>query len=414
MSGPPIVLLPLGADDDALDACLAALDAGSPAGTQVWLADDACAGPRGLAIVERWLASTPLRADYSRRQRGIGEVAHLDEALAACGDADVAVLAPDTVPAAGWLAQLTACFERDASIATATPWCNAGESAAWPRIGEISPIPDDLPRLGAACRSLPPLYPELPAAVGHAVLLRGSARKRAGGLDASSYASWYAALIDLSLRLSGLGWRNVLCERAFVARGGEGGPAEGDMPALAARWPDWHARLAGFLMRDPLHASRQALQAAYDTLEHPPAQHELFEKETAAEGRSPTPLSRETGERGTACSAGGGVRAAAHRVHDEVSADAAPADDDVIANPDIAGSDAEAIPHDKHAQQGGIEAPGDRARPDPPHDPGAQPPPAASGRAPDSAATGLTSPPLAYDAGADDDPPRADHGRRDA
>ena len=51
----PIVLLPLGSDDDARDACLAALDAGTPAGTRLWLADDAQAGPRGLAIIERWL-----------------------------------------------------------------------------------------------------------------------------------------------------------------------------------------------------------------------------------------------------------------------------------------------------------------------------------------------------------------------
>ena len=97
----PVVLLPLGTDDEALDACLAALDAGTPAGTRVWLADDACAGPRGLAIVEKWLAGTRLQADYSRRQRSIGEVAHLDEALKACGDADVAVLAPDAIPAPG-------------------------------------------------------------------------------------------------------------------------------------------------------------------------------------------------------------------------------------------------------------------------------------------------------------------------
>ena len=42
----PVVIVPLGTDEDALDACLAALDAGTPAGTRVWLADDAQAGPR--------------------------------------------------------------------------------------------------------------------------------------------------------------------------------------------------------------------------------------------------------------------------------------------------------------------------------------------------------------------------------
>lgn len=272
----PVVLLPVGVDAAALDACLAALDAATPAGTAVWLADDAQAGPRGLAIIERWLAATPLRADYTRRERPVGEVAHLDEMLAACGDADVVVLAPDAVPAPGWAVQLAACFARDASIASATPWCNAGEAAAWPRIGEISPMPAEPARLARACAAMPPLHPELPAAVAHAVMLRGSARRKAGGLDAASYRSWYAALIDLSLRLSGLGWRNVLCETAFVARGGEGGAGEGDMDALAARWPAWHARLAAFLIEDPLRPLRERLARLEAEVDGPQRQQELF------------------------------------------------------------------------------------------------------------------------------------------
>jgi len=276
MAEVPVVLLPVGADDDALDACLAALDAGTPAGTRVWLADDAQAGPRGLAIIERWLAQTPLQADYTRRDRRVGEVAHIDQMLAACGDADTIVLAPDAVPAPGWAVQLSACFARDASIASATPWCNAGEVAAWPRIGEISPAPADPGRIARACAAMPPLHPELPAAVAHAVLLRGTARRKAGGLDAASYGSWYAALIDLCLRLSGLGWRNVLCETAFVARGGEGGAAEGDMDALGARWPAWHARLAHFLMEDPLHAAREQLGQRHAEAGGPQLQQELF------------------------------------------------------------------------------------------------------------------------------------------
>ncbi|HVR81438.1 MAG TPA: glycosyltransferase [Luteimonas sp.] len=278
----PIVLLPVGTDDDALDACLAALDAGTPAGTRLWLADDAQAGPRGLAIIERWLQRTPLAADYSRRQRRLGEVAHLDQALRACGEADVVVLAADALPCPGWLSQLTACFARDPAIATATPWCNAGEAASWPRCGEIAPLPEDPARLAQACAAMPPQHPELPAAVAHAVALRGSARKRAGGLDAASYGSWYAALIDLSLRLSGLGWRNALCETAFVARGGEGLPADGDLDALAARWPGWHARLANFLMDDPLQKTRSRLAQSYAGIETASPQRQLFESEPFA------------------------------------------------------------------------------------------------------------------------------------
>lgn len=276
MSPSSIVVVPVGSDDDALDACLAALDAGTAPGTRVWLADDACAGPRGYAIIERWLAGTRLRADYTRRQRGIGETRHLDEVLAACGGADVAVLAADALPLPGWLDRLEACLRSDGAIATATPWCNAGEAAAWPRIGEIAPVPVDCERMSRAVQAMPAQHPELPAAVGHAVLLRGSARLRAGGIDAHSYSSWYAALIDLSLRLAGLGWRNALCESAFVTRAGEGVAADGDMERLAARWPDWHGSLASFLMRDPLRSSRERLASLLDHTGPPPPQRELF------------------------------------------------------------------------------------------------------------------------------------------
>ncbi len=72
----------------------------------------------------------------------------------------------------------------------------------------------------------------------------------------------------------------MLCETAFVARGGEGGPADGDLDALAARWPAWHARLAAFLMSDPLREPRERLQALHAQLRDTP-QHDLFSGERA-------------------------------------------------------------------------------------------------------------------------------------
>ena len=228
------------------------------------VADDGQAGPRGLAIIEHWLARTALQADYTRRPHSIGEAAHLDDMLKACADADVLVLASDAVPFPGWAAQLVASAARDPAIATATPWCNAGETASWPRVGEVMPVPTEPERLARAAASLPPHHPELLAAVNHAVFLRGSARRKAGGLDTASYASSYAALVDLSLRMAGLGWRNVLCETAFVARCGEGVPQGDDVETLGVRWPAWHVRLAQFLMHDPLHALRESLGHAYE------------------------------------------------------------------------------------------------------------------------------------------------------
>lgn len=271
-----IVLLPLGVDDAALDQCLAGLDAGTAPGTSVWLADDAQAGPRAQAVVAHWLAHTPLQAEYTRRARPLGEVAHLDEMLRACAGRDVAVLAPDSVPMPGWLEQLQACFSRDASIATATPWCNAGGTVGWPRMGEINPLPTSPAAIAQSCAAMPPRHPELPSAVTHAVLVRGTARHRAGGLDVDSYGSWSAALIDLGLRMAGLGWRNALCETAFVSRAGEGSNHPGDLDALCTRWPAWTPRLADFLMHDPLREARDDLQARYQRAIMPEAQGDLF------------------------------------------------------------------------------------------------------------------------------------------
>ena len=63
----PVILLPVGVDDDALDACLGALDAGTPAGARIWLADDAQAGPRASVIIQHWLKRTALQADLPQR-----------------------------------------------------------------------------------------------------------------------------------------------------------------------------------------------------------------------------------------------------------------------------------------------------------------------------------------------------------
>ncbi len=79
------------------------------------------------------------------------------------------------------------------------------------------------------------------------------------------------------MRLSGLGWRNALCETAFVARGGEGLPGDGDMDAINARWPAWHARLANFLMEDPVRSLREQLTSLYLEAGAPEPQRELFD-----------------------------------------------------------------------------------------------------------------------------------------
>lgn len=259
----PVVVIPVSVDERALDACLAALEVSTPAGTPVWLADDALGGPRVRSVVDAWLSRTRLQAEYSRRPRPLGEAAHLSDVLAACGDADVAVLACDARPAPGWLSRMARCLDELPHAATVTPWCNAGEAAAWPRSGDIACIPDDLARMAEVFAEAALPAADLPAPVGHAVLIRGELRRAVRGVDAESFASWYAALVDLGLRMQAFGGRNLLCMQAYVARESEARPADGDIDALAARWPHWNAAQAQALMRDPFDAERAQLAQAF-------------------------------------------------------------------------------------------------------------------------------------------------------
>lgn len=272
----PVVVVPVGADDAALDACLGALESATPPRTRVWLADDAQAGPRVQSVIDHWLSRTRMTASHTRRARALGESAHLDDVLRACGALDVAVLAGDAQPLSGWLERLADCLALDGAIASASPWSNAGETAAWPRVGEVAAMPHDPERLARAAARMPGTSPELPAAVSHCVLLRGAARQRAGGLDAATFGSWSVALVDLSLRMAGLGWRNVLCDTAFVARPDESQALDDDLPRLSVRWPGWNARLAPMLMRDPLRDLRERLGHLMETIGPLPPQGDLF------------------------------------------------------------------------------------------------------------------------------------------
>src|SRR3546814_6093399 len=49
-----------------------------------------------------------------------------------------------------------------------------------------------------------------------------------------------------------------------------------DLDALAARWPAWHARLANFLMHDPLSETREILGRIERGIDAPLAQRDLF------------------------------------------------------------------------------------------------------------------------------------------
>lgn len=248
---PALALLGAGA---GLDATLDALSDG-PTGWRLLLCTPE--SPADRVLVRAWeercgrrleQVAVPLEATPAQRLAALLQ--------AAAGD--VLVLAPGSVPAPCSLEGMAHALRGGTRLASATAWSNDGELAGFPRIGERQCVPDDLaavtPRLDRGQADEP-----LPIGGCHAVALSGQALRAVGGLDDASYFSTYAALVDLFLRQSALGWQHLLATRSYVGARLEQGPGMGDMQQLTARYPDYGRQVAEFLMRDPLRGLRAEL-----------------------------------------------------------------------------------------------------------------------------------------------------------
>ncbi|MGH8030348.1 MAG: glycosyltransferase family 2 protein [Arenimonas sp.] len=281
MSVPAWVAITAFNSPDALDACLAALDRTLPTGHPVRVVDDASTDARVPRLLEHWRSRTRLDARIEGLPHRLGPAANANAVFAAAGDADVVLLAADAVATVGWLEALQRTAECETRIATVSPWSNGAGLASWPRPGEASPMPGDLDALAEAAASLVAAgIVELPVASAACTYVRRAALTALGGFDAATLGS--VASDDFSRRAAAMGWRNVLCEHAFVARvdadtGPGPAPARDELPRLLARWPDYHEQVARFLLDDPLRPLRERLAARLVRLERGGPQRGLFD-----------------------------------------------------------------------------------------------------------------------------------------
>jgi GT2 family glycosyltransferase len=263
---------------DALDACLAALDRTLPAGHPLWIVDDASTDARVPRLLAHWRTRTRLDAHLECLPHRLGPAANANAVFAAAGDADVVLLAADAVVTDGWLDAMARTAARETRIATVSPWSNGAGLASFPRPGEPNPMPDDAEALAEAAAHLAgSTLVELPVAGSACTWVRRAALEALGGFDAATLGT--VAGDDFCRRAAAMGWRNVLCEGAFVARTGEGTAAVGrdELPRLLARWPDYHEQVARFLLDDPLRPLRERLAARLARLQRGGPQRGLFD-----------------------------------------------------------------------------------------------------------------------------------------
>jgi GT2 family glycosyltransferase/glycosyltransferase involved in cell wall biosynthesis len=204
-----------------------------------------------------------------RNEANLGFTATANRALQA-SRSDVVLLNSDTIVTAGWLDALARCVASDPRIGTATPFSNNAEICSFPQFCVDNPWPDGAdpePVRAALARAAVPTYPDLPTGVGFCLYIRRALIDAIGVFD-PAFGLGYGEENDYCLRAVQAGFRNVLCDDAFVVHAGErsfaGRKAElgtRNMELLLARHPRYLDLVRAFIAADPLRPLRTAALA---------------------------------------------------------------------------------------------------------------------------------------------------------
>lgn len=262
----PTVILPVYNGADVLPACFDSLLRTLPAHARVLLVDDASPDAAVATLIEAFASAADFTVEVRRNAINRGFVATVDDAMSKM-HGDVVLLNSDTRTTPGWLDALSRCGASDATIATATPWSNNAEICSLPLFCRANPVPDDADGVAATIAGVASrAYPELPTGVGFCMFLSRAALDALGGFDAATFGRGYGEENDFCRRAARHGWRNVLCDDAYVAHVGHASFAGVDLAPggvnqarLESRYPDYSRLVAEFIARDPLAPLRERI-----------------------------------------------------------------------------------------------------------------------------------------------------------
>jgi GT2 family glycosyltransferase/glycosyltransferase involved in cell wall biosynthesis len=189
--------------------------------------------------------------------------------------ADVVLLNSDAIVTSGWLDAIRRCAASDATIGTITPFSNNAEICSFPRLCEnqlwaADADPSSVAQAIAAAAV--PYYPDIPTGVGFCFFVRRALIDAIGVFDAA-FGAGYGEENDFCLRAHAAGFRNVLCDDAFVLHTG-GRSFEGAKEALGIRntaillerHPSYLDVVRDYIARDPLKSLREAALTAHDRM----------------------------------------------------------------------------------------------------------------------------------------------------
>jgi len=273
------IIVPVYNAADDLKRCVDSVLLHTSGDYRLLLIDDASPDPAIAAYFEaiRSRALPQVHCVSNRSNLGFTLTANLGMNLSR-DDADIVLLNSDAIVTRGWLGKLARCARSDSRIGTITPFSNNAEICSLPRFCENNPWPpgrDTEPMVRALELAAVPSYPDLPTGVGFCLYVRRALIDAIGLFD-PVFGLGYGEENDFCMRAARAGFRNVLCDDAFVVHLGgssfgakRGDLAQRNMAILLERHPQYLEIVGAYIAADPLRPLRELALAHYRMLTCP-------------------------------------------------------------------------------------------------------------------------------------------------
>ncbi len=239
------------------------------------LIDDASTSPDIGELFEHWRHEDVSQRVLLRNETNLGFTGTANRGMS-LSRRDIVLLNSDTIVTKDWLAALQRCAYSDERTGTVTPFSNNAEICSYPRFCADNGWPegkDPEPVREALSRAAVPSYPEIPTGVGFCLYIKRSVIDTIGFFD-EAFGAGYGEENDFCLRAKKAGFRNVLCDDAFVVHLGERsfkGRKQAlsgrNMSVLLGKHPEYLNEVKQFIALDPLRAIRVAAQLEEDKAE---------------------------------------------------------------------------------------------------------------------------------------------------
>ena len=273
------IVVPVYNAADDLDRCIESVLAHTSGDYRLIVIDDASPDAAVRAYFAQLEARRLPQVLLLVNERNLGFTLNANRGMSAArAGTDLVLLNSDTAVTRGWLDALVRCAASDPAIGTITPFSNNAEICSLPRFCENNRWPvsrDAEPMVRALERAAVPTYPDLPTGVGFCLYIRRALIDAIGMFD-PVFGLGYGEENDLCMRAAAAGYRNVLCEDAFVLHLGgssfgdkRADLAERNMQILLDRHPHYLDQVRAYIAADPARPLRELALSQYRVLSEP-------------------------------------------------------------------------------------------------------------------------------------------------